>query len=195
MIRGSLHGAAGFPVALFLSVASWLPGGSQAKRGPASQARFNASRFPDLCQAIAARRLPLGFMLAGCRLHGAGLPRRVNASRFPDLCQAVAARRAQASTKDTGHSLNLARSESELIRNCRRHPAGNRALFVTQRKRFMTLKVTQESAKGRRNYTGTVTRGKHKGETVTANVPDCGYGWKLFWDKVETHFGQKCYTA
>ena len=195
VIRGSLHGAAGFPVALFLSVASWLPGGSQAKRGPASQARFNASRFPDLCQAIAARRLPLGFMLAGCRLHGAGLPRRVNASRFPDLCQAVAARRAQASTKDTGHSLNLARSESELIRNCRRHPAGNRALFVTQRKRFMTLKVTQESAKGRRNYTGTVTRGKHKGETVTANVPDCGYGWKLFWDKVETHFGQKCYTA
>ena len=142
-----------------------------------------------------ARRLPLGFTLAGCRLHGAGLPRRVNASRFPDLCQAVAARRAQASTKDTGHSLNLARSESELIRNCRRHPAGNRALFVTQRKRFMTLKVTQESAKGRRNYTGTVTRGKHKGETVTANVPDCGYGWKLFWDKVETHFGQKCYTA
>ena len=74
----------------------------------------------------------------------------------------------------------------------KRFAAGNRADLLTQ---LMTLQVTQASANGRRHYTGTVTRGKHKGKTVTANVPDCGYGWKLFWDKVETHFGQNCYTA
>jgi hypothetical protein len=84
---------------------------------------------------------------------------------------------------------------TQLVLLATRHPAGNRALFVTQLTRFMTLKVTEQSAKGRRHYAGTVTRGKHKGETITANVPDCGYGWKLFWDKVEIHFGQKCYTA
>ncbi len=46
-----------------------------------------------------------------------------------------------------------------------------------------------------REYTGTVVRGKRKGETVTARVINAGFGWKVFWDKVERHFGCKCYTA
>lgn len=45
-----------------------------------------------------------------------------------------------------------------------------------------------------RDYTATVKRGKRKGETITARVINAGYGWRVFWDKVEKHFGCRCYT-
>ena len=60
----------------------------------------------------------------------------------------------------------------------------------------MTVKTTCEVTPDglRRIYTATVKRGKRKGEVVTANVINAGYGWRVFWDKVEAHFGCKCYT-
>lgn len=44
----------------------------------------------------------------------------------------------------------------------------------------MKVKITETRSEFKRHYTAT----NRKGETVTAIVPDCGYGWKLFWDKV-----------
>lgn len=44
----------------------------------------------------------------------------------------------------------------------------------------MKVKITETRTELTRTYTAT----NYKGESITATVTNCGYGWKLFWDKV-----------
>lgn len=44
----------------------------------------------------------------------------------------------------------------------------------------MKISISLEMVDGRRHYTAT----NRKGETVKANVPDSGYGFRLFWERV-----------